>query len=79
VGCGVRVFTILTYTSGGAEGLQMKRMWLEATFRWRVLAAQEVPLDLFVVPGDHDSDRRVDARRDQILERQEAHPQWGQG
>jgi hypothetical protein len=86
-------------------------MWFQATVRWRVPTAQEVRLDLFVVPRSHDSDRkvratvwkwvhnitkdtrscsqlvvgcergafRIDARCDEIPERQEAHQLCGQG
>ena len=106
------MLTISDANKRRAEGPQLERMWFEATFQWRAPTAQEVRLDLFVVPRSHDSDRkvqatvwkwvrhnitkdtrsclqlvagcewgafRVDARCDEIRERQEAHQLCGQG
>jgi hypothetical protein len=55
----------------------MDRMWFEATLRWRVLVDARTCSTW--TSGDDRGALGVDARRDEILERQEAHPRWGQG
>jgi hypothetical protein len=57
----VRALTSSDLHQRRAEWPQLEQRWLEATFRWRLPVKHETPLDVLVLPGDHDGDREAQA------------------